>query len=83
LSKPNKVVYEGQLVSAEQLDFEAEKEPWAVYKLEDGTVLRFKQTLVTVSKVVGQFKDGDPIYVFQIGGLFHADVPEELKEKAG
>jgi hypothetical protein len=84
LAKSTKIEYEGKMVPAEELDFEADKEPWAVYKLEDGSVLRFKQALAKVCKLSGVFKpDGDPIYVFQMGGITHIEIPEELKQKKG
>lgn len=82
MSKSVKIEYEGQLVPAEELDFEVEKEPWTVYKLEDGTVLKFKQALAKVCRLTEAFKkDGEPIYVFQVGGMTHADVPASLKKK--
>ena len=82
MGKPTKIEYEGKLVPAEELEFEAEKEPWSTYRLEDGTILKFKQALAKVSKLTGIFKpDGEPIYVFQIGAITLAEVPEELKQK--
>ena len=82
LSKLVNIEYEGKTVPAEELLFDVEKEPWSSYKLEDGTTLKFKQVLAKVCRVTGVFKpDGEPIYVFQIGGITHADVPDNLKQK--
>jgi hypothetical protein len=68
------------MVPADQLDFEAEKEPWAVYKLEDGTTLRFKPVLTTVARLVERYKqDGEPIYAFGVGGVPMLEVPSELR----
>ena len=82
MSKRTQVEYEGRTVAAEELEFEAEKEPWTVYKLEDGTTIKFKQALAKICKIPGVYKpDGEPIYVFQLGTMAHVDVPEELKKK--
>lgn len=83
MAKRIQVPLEGKPVEAEQLDFEAEKEPWSVYKLEDGTVLRFKTVLGTAARLVDRYKpDGEPIYVFQMGGMPILEVPPELRREA-
>ncbi len=75
--------FEGQMVPADELEYAEEKEPWSVYKLEDGTVVKAKQTLVSIYKLVDKFKpDGEPIYVFKVAGMMNIDVPPELKRKA-
>lgn len=71
------------MVPADELDYVEEKEPWSVYKLEDGTVVKAKQSLVSICKLVDKFKpDGEPIYVFKMAGMMNIDVPYELKKKA-
>jgi hypothetical protein len=81
LSKAIKIEYEGKIVPAQELEFEAEKEPWTVYKLEDGTTIKFKQALAKICRLTENFKsDGEPIYVFQIGSMAHVDAPSELKK---
>jgi hypothetical protein len=71
------------MVPAEELEFEAQKEPWTVYKLEDGTVFKVKQNLVNIYRLIGRFDPtGDPLYIFNVAGIFNADVPAELKKKA-
>ena len=83
MSKRTTVEFEGQTVPAEELEFDNEKEPWSVYKLEDGTVIKAKQSLVSICRLVDKFKpDGEPIYVFKIAGMMNVDVPPELKKKA-
>jgi hypothetical protein len=70
------------MVPAEQLEFEGEREPWSVYKLEDGTVFKMKQNLVSIFRIVGRFKpDGEPIYIFKAVGIVDADVPDQLKDR--
>lgn len=67
------------MVAAEQLEFDSEKEPWTVYKLEDGAVLRIKTILANAARLVDRYKpDGEPIYVLGIGGIPVMEVPKEL-----
>ena len=83
LAKRIQVAFEGQMVPAEQLEFECDKEPWTVYRLEDGTVLRLKTILGNVARLVDRFKpDGEPIYVLGIGGMPMVEVPPELRQQA-
>ena len=83
MSKTTEVEFEGQMVPAEELDFEGQKEPWSIYKLEDGTVFKMKQNLVNIFKLIDRFgPTGDPIYIFKIAGITNADVPAALKKKA-
>jgi hypothetical protein len=77
------VEFEGKMVPAEELDFEGQKEPWSVYKLEDGTVFKVKQNLVNIYKLIDRTSpNGDPIYIFKVAGVTSADVPAGLKKKA-
>jgi hypothetical protein len=42
------------------------KEPWSEYTLEDGTKIRFKQTLVNIIRLDNKKNlNGDPVYVVQ------------------
>jgi len=83
LAKRTQVQFEGKLVPADQLDFETEKEPWSIYKLEDGTVVRLKTILGSVSRLVDRYKpDGEPIYLLGVGGMPMMDVPPELRQQA-
>ncbi len=79
MPKRIQVPFEGEMVPADQLDFESEKEPFCVYRLEDGTTLKIKTILANVARLVDRFKpDGQPIYVLGVGGLPVLDVPPEL-----
>jgi len=82
LLKQTTVEFEGKNVKAEEIEFEVEKEPWSVYRLADGTVVRMKQALVSIVRLVDVYKpDGEPIYTFKASGIVHTDVPELLKKK--
>ena len=71
------------MVPADQLEFEPEKEPWAVYKLEDGTVLKLKTVLGSVARLVDRYKpDGEPIYILGFGAVPLLEVPPELRRQA-
>ena len=83
LAKRIQVLFEGKMVPADQLDFESEKEPWTVYKLEDGAILKLKTILGSVARLVDRYKaDGEPIYVLGIGGVPILEVPRELHRQA-
>lgn len=67
------------MVPADQLEFESDKEPFCVYKLEDGTTLKIKTILANVARLVDRYKpDGQPIYVLGVGGVPVLDVPPDL-----
>jgi hypothetical protein len=84
VSKKVNVQFEGKTVPAVDLEFEAGHEPWTVYKLEDGSILKFKQALAKVSRLTENFKeDGEPIYIFQVGTMTHVDASEDVKKKVG
>jgi hypothetical protein len=83
LAKRIQVQFENQMVPADQLDFEFEKEPWTSYKLEDGAVVRLKVVLASVARLVDRYKpDGEPIYVLGFGGIPVLEVPPELRQQA-
>jgi len=79
MAKRIEILFEGQMVPAEQLEFESEKEPFSLYRLEDGTVIKLKTILASVSRVLDRYHaDGNPIYVMNVGGMPVLDVPTEL-----
>jgi hypothetical protein len=83
LAKRIEVSFEGQMVAADQLEFESDKEPWTVYRLEDGTVLKLKTVLGSVARLIDRYKpDGEPIYVLGIAGMPMLEVPAELRQQA-
>jgi hypothetical protein len=79
LAKRIQVQFDGKPVPADQIDFESEKEPWTVYKLEDGTVLKVKPVLGNIARLVDQHKpDGEPIYVLGLAVVPLLEVPPDL-----
>lgn len=79
MARSTQVEFEGQLVDADILDSETVAEPWCTYRLEDGTVIKCKQVVVSVSKLRDKHKEnGEPIYVLKIGALLDTEIPREL-----
>ncbi len=69
------------MVPADRLTFEAEKEPWTLYRLEDGTVLKVRAILANVARLVDRYKpDGEPIYVLGLGAMPVLEVPPDLMQ---
>lgn len=82
MSRRITIPFEGQMVAAEQLSFEPDTEPWTIYKLEDGTVLRIRMILANAARLVDRYKpDGEPIYVLGLGSIPVLDVPAELRQQ--
>lgn len=77
-----KMNYGGREVSVEEIEFEAEREPWNVYILSDGSQLKVKAVLSAVFRVDGEYApNGDPIYMVQASPIIATSAPEHLKRK--
>lgn len=80
---------DGTIVTCQDLDFEVENEPWLIYKLEDGTILKMKVVVGKVSrgfdpKTGGILRNpvtGEPYYNVLHNVLLMAEVPESLMEE--
>lgn len=74
----------GQMVDATEVPVEESTERWSEIRLEDGTTLRIKMTVLSAIRLDGNFDpEGNPIY--QIKGspaVAVINVPAELKRKA-
>lgn len=58
-------------------EFDALKEDWSIYQLEDGTTLKFK---VVLTRVIRELDDkGNPIYTFLMKNVFVVLPPPSLK----
>jgi hypothetical protein len=49
----------------ESVNIVEQKEPWAEYHLEDGTIIRMKQTVLQVVKMDELDLNGKPVYTMQ------------------
>lgn len=79
---------DGRVIRCQDLDFEVESEPWAKYKLQDGTIVKAKIIVGKVSRGIdpatgGVFRNpatGEPFYSVFHNVLIMAEVPESLME---
>lgn len=75
-------VTQEDLMVAEDVDFEEEKELWNTYKLKDGSTLKVKLVLTGVKRLQKTNPDGIPIYMINSTNVVRVvDVPESLKKK--
>jgi len=80
---------DGTLIKCQDLDFEVECEPWARYKLKDGTILKIKVVVGKISRAIdpktGEIfrnpETGEPFYNVLHNVLLIAEVPESLMKK--
>ncbi len=76
-----KVNFQGQMVDAEIVEFEADKEQWSTYILHDGTSLRVKAVVTEVARLEGvHAPNGDPVYMVQASQIMHVNAPEKLRK---
>ncbi len=70
------------LMEAEDIDFEEDKENWNIYKLADGTTLKIKLVLRGVKRLKKFAPDGNPLYVINATNVVRmVGVPKELRMK--
>jgi len=75
----------GQEMMAEDVPFEAERESWNTYILEDGTTLKLKTVLAEVLRVDGVYdpNTGNPMYVVNANPVLSVNAPDKLKKPKG
>ena len=70
----------GSEVEATNVDFETVQEDWNEYKLEDGTVLKFKTVVSSIIRTENYDPmSGDPVYHVRSTNILRVKVPDELK----
>ncbi len=58
------VPYMGKLVDGMDVPIETSTEKWSEITLEDGTIIRIKQSVATVLRLDGEWDaEGNPVYV--------------------
>jgi hypothetical protein len=71
--------FEGQDERAEEMSFETEREGWSNYALEDGTVLKMKNVVSRIFRLLDKRKpDGAPIYVLEGTAVVTTLVPDSV-----
>jgi hypothetical protein len=73
----------GAVSTAQDVDVLEAKEVWSEYRLADGTVLRIKPVMITISRVEGEHTiEGDPVYNMKSTLVTDVRAPHELKKSA-
>ena len=73
----------GAVSTAQDVDVQEAKEVWSEYRLSDGTVLRIKPVMITISRVEGEHTiEGDPVYNMKSTLVTDVRAPQELKKSA-
>ena len=74
---------EGAVSTAQDVDVQEAKEVWSEYRLSDGTVLRIKPVMITISRMEGEHTiEGDPVYNMKSTLVTDVRAPQELKKSA-
>lgn len=77
-----KINFQGQVVDAEVIEFEPDREQWSTYILQDGTALKIKAVMAEVLRLHGVFApNGDPIYMVQAQQIVHVNAPDALRKQ--
>jgi hypothetical protein len=74
----------GENVEAAEVEVEESTERWSEFRLRDGTILRGKVTILSVTRVDGHYDpQGNPMYQMNISPVMAvSNVPERLRKKA-
>ena len=73
----------GAVSTAQDVDVLEAKEVWSEYRLSDGTVLRIKPVMITISRMEGEHTiEGDPVYNMKSTLVTDLRAPQELKKSA-
>lgn len=68
-------------ILGQEVPFEAERESWNTYILEDGTTIKMKAVVSSVVRLDEYLPNGDPVYLVNASNVVATDVPEGLKKK--
>ncbi len=73
----------GQIADGIEVPIEESNERWSEIKLEDGTIIRVKLSMVSVVRVPGQYDQvGNPMYIMNMTPTIAIlSVPENLRKK--
>lgn len=73
----------GQIADGVEVPIEESNERWSEIKLEDGTIIRVKLSMVSVVRVPGQYDQvGNPMYIMNMTPTIAIlSVPDALRKK--
>ncbi len=76
---------DGRTVDGFEVPVLESTERWTEVKLEDGSVLRIKPSILSAVRVTGQYdQEGNPMYALKANNaMVVAEAPEHLKRQAG
>ena len=67
-------------VEGTQVDFESVAEPWASYKLSDGSMLKVRTIVTAVLRLEGEFDAaGNPIYTVSSQTIVQVNAPKNMR----
>jgi hypothetical protein len=74
----------GKMVDGVEMDVDESSERWSEFTLPDKTVLRAKVTIISVTRLEGEYDpEGNPLYVMKAAPTMAiGSVPDNLKKKA-
>ncbi len=67
-------------VEGTQVDFEGIAEPWATYKLSDGSALKVRTIVTAVLRLEGEYDAaGNPVYTVSSQTVVQVNAPKNLR----
>ncbi len=67
-------------VEGTQVDFESVAEPWAAYKLSDGSTLKIRTIVTGVLRLEGDYDAaGNPVYTINSQNILQVNAPKALR----
>jgi len=75
--------FQGKKVEGTEVAFETIHEEWSIYRLADGTTLKFKTVVANILRLDGEYNDaGDPVYTINSRNLVTCtEIPEHLRKQ--
>ena len=82
MERKRKVQYQGQTVEGTEVPFQASREPWTEYLIEDGSVIKIKTVATEVVRLDDHYDQaGDPIYVLKSTQIVAVSANEKLRKQ--
>ncbi|MBI4461493.1 MAG: hypothetical protein HY653_01160 [Acidobacteria bacterium] len=68
-------------IEAEDMEFQASKEDWSEYQVEDGHTVRIKLVVSSILKTQERDPQGNPVYIVQSTNIVKVLPPETFSRK--
>jgi hypothetical protein len=82
MNPKKKYSFAGREIMGQEVPFEAERESWNAYLLEDGTTLKLKAVASSIVRLDEYLPNGDPVYIANASLVVATDVPDNLKRQS-